>query len=269
MRPRAFLPPLVWVAAAIAAGIAAHARWPMPPAVGAVALAVLLVAWAVVMRWGRPAHATALALCACGALGVVHAAAADARQPRWPVVADGRAVEIRGTLRAGPEPGPHGWWATVRVGAVRVGHPVTRGRPSERAAHDPSGPMQVALGLVRITGRGLPPAARSGDEVVVRGRFRLGRPAGNPGERAERDALRRRGLVGVVVLDRDRGLVVTRRARWTPRAAIGAARRQIVEVVRRTQPDPHAALLLSLLLGIDAFLAPDLYQRFTQAGWST
>jgi competence protein ComEC len=266
MRPRAFPPPLVWVAAATAAGIVAHARWPAPPAAGAVALAVLLAAWGAALRWGRLAHAGALALCVCGALGFVHAAAFDARQPQWPPVADGRAVEILGSLRAGPEPGPHGWWATVRVRAVRVGAPVVRGRRGDRPRDPSSGPMQAAAGLVRVTGRGLPPAVRPGDEVVVRGRFRLGRPAGNPGERAERDALRRRGLAGVVVLDRAGGLEVARRAGWSLRAAVSAARRQIVEVVRRTQPDPHAALVLSLLLGIDAFLAPDLYQRFTQAG---
>ncbi|MDR7481085.1 MAG: DNA internalization-related competence protein ComEC/Rec2 [Armatimonadota bacterium] len=268
MLPHApLLPPLVWIAAATASGIALHAHWPAPWGPSAGVLAVLVAVWAGLLRRGWEHLGAVLALGACAALGFVHAAAADARQPSWPAAADGRRVEIRGAIRAGPEPGPHGWWAVVRVRGLRVAGAVPRGRRTGMPPWEaPLGPVEAAAGLVRATGRGPTPAVRPGDEVLLRGRFRLGRPAGNPGERAERDALRRRGLAGVIALDRDRGLEVIGRAGWSPRAAVGAARRRIVEVTRRAQPDPHAALVLSLLLGIDAFLPPELYQRFTQAG---
>lgn len=126
--------------------------------------------------------------------------------------------------------------------------------------------MQPADGLVRVAGRGRPPALDIGAEVTVHGRFRMGRPAGNPGERSERDALRRRGLVGIVSTGRDGGITVIRPGGWSARGAIASVRERVVEATQRVLPAPQGGLLLSLLLGIDTHLAPEVYQQFARAG---
>jgi competence protein ComEC len=202
------------------------------------------VGWVGASIAGRRALGTCAALVIASALGSVDAALAAGRLPQWPERYDGRTVLIRGSIRVPPERTIDGWRAVLDV--TRVDARDHRGR-------------------VRVSGRGQPPSVDLGAVVDVRGRLRVGRPSGNPGERSERDALRRRGLVGVVSV----GGAAPRQVqpgRVSLRGALFAVRRRLVEATLRALPEPHDGLLLSLLLGIDLFLPPPVYRMFSQAG---
>jgi len=243
------LPPLVWVAVACAAGIAVATHRPLAPTLSLGVLALCAGAWCAALATGRPRVAAGLLMLACAALGAAHATLATARQPAWPIEVDGAVVTATGLVHDPPEPARGGWRATLRVrsvGAARVERP--------------------AAGLVRLTGRGEPPNVLAGAEVVAAGRFRTGRPAGNPGERSERAALARRGLVGVISTDVHHGIVVVRPGRGSVRGTFAQIRRRMVEGVRRALPAPYDGLLLSLLLGIDTYLPSELYRQYLRAG---
>ncbi len=174
--------------------------------------------------------------------------------PSWPAAADGRYIEARGVVVAPPEAVGPGWRAVMRVQALEPWQ-------SPRAP-----PLPPAGGMVRLAGPGHPPSAGVGAEVLVRGRFRLGRPAGNPGERAELEALRRRGLLGVIRVSPGGGITVLRPGTWSVRGAVAALRERAVAGILRALRQPHGGLLLSLLLGIENHLPPELYQAFSRAG---
>jgi competence protein ComEC len=126
--------------------------------------------------------------------------------------------------------------------------------------------LHPAGGVVRLSGQGRPPDLAPGTEVLVRGRFRLGRAAGNPGERSEQDALRRNGLVGVLRADPGDGIRVLRPGRPSIRGVIAAARRGVTAAALRGLPEPYGGLLLSLLIGVEAYLPSHVYQQFSRAG---
>lgn len=244
------LAPAVWLAAAFAAGIALSEG--VPEAVAWVWLAcaggALLSAAFVPLR-AKPAAILPVAVVAFGLLGAADARFQDAAQPAWPRAADGQFLIASGIVRAPPEATATGWRAIFEVTGVE---------PS-------AGPAERVAASIRVIGRGGPPRADVGDRVRVRGWFRGGRPAGNPGERSERDALRRRGLSGTISVGAG-PLEITARGAWSVSRAIAAARRRVVDVVMRALPAPDNALLLSLLLGIDGFVGPELYRDFVRAG---
>ncbi len=199
----------------------------------------------------RPA-AVLLAVPAFVLLGMANAGFHAASAPTWPHAAEGQWLGAWGVVRSPPEAGGAGWRAIVELTSIE---PV-----------GPGGPMaQAVAGSVRVSGRGEQPRIDVGDDVQLRGWFHEGRPAGNPGERSERDALRRRGLSGAINVGAG-GAVVVRRGGWSPGRAIAAVRRRAVDAILKALPPPHSGLLLSLLLGIDAFIGPDLYRQFVRAG---
>ncbi len=265
------LPPIVAITIAFAGGIALAGRSPLPPLAWWLIPAVC-GAWifSLCARMGR--LTTVFALLSFLGLGFGHAAIYTGREPQWPAAADGRTITARGIVHAAPEGVPDGWRAVVRLRAASVGeHEPRHSRRSPR--HPPgetrdasAGSLRPLEGLVRINGRHQPPRVHVGDEVLIRGRFRAGRPAGNPGERSERDALRRRGLVGVIATGRAGGITVLRRGGWSLRGAIGSARARAVDGIIRALPGSHGGLMLSLLLGIDAYLPAEVYQQFSRAG---
>ncbi|HET8679118.1 MAG TPA: ComEC/Rec2 family competence protein, partial [bacterium] len=266
------IPPIVAITAAFAAGIALAGRSPVPPAAWWL-VAAACAAWVSSLFARMPRLSAVLALLSFLGLGFAHAAIHTEREPQWPAEADGRTIAARGTIHAAPEGAADGWRAVLRLRAASVGEreprrsPRFRRQPSGEETRDtPEGSLRPLEGLVRISGRHQPPGVRVGDDVLVRGRFRAGRPAGNPGERSERDALRRRGLVGVITTGRTGGVTVLRRGGWSIRGAIGSARARAVDAIVRGLPAPHGGLMLSLLLGIDAYLPAEVYQQFSRAG---
>jgi competence protein ComEC len=269
------LPAIVWLTAAFAGGIAL-AEWVQPSLANATALVAGCAAfWAVCYVIGRPSARLLGAIVSFAALGLAHAALQVSRQPLWPQPAAGHHIVARGVVDDEAEASASGGWrATVLLTGLDVGSAVPRFVSGRRGRHSlarqPPVPAQPSLqpvsALVRVNGKGHPPAAGVGAEVLVRGRFRLGQPAGNPGERSEQAALRRRGMVGVVQADPDNGITVLRPGGWSVRSAIAAMRQRVVDGALRILPAPYGGLLLSLLLGIDTYLTPDLYQQFARAG---
>lgn len=254
MRLFTVLPPIVWAAAAFASGIIAADRWPLLPG-PACGLAAAAAALWIAALLARAAGIGSMAALACFAgLGFAQAALHSGLAPSWPAAADGQQVEARGIIVGSPEAGHLGWRGVVRLHSLEAWQ-------SPRAP-----PLPPAHGLVRLTGRGQPPGVGVGAEVLVRGRFRLGRPAGNPGERSEQDALRRRGLLGVIRVTPGGGITVLRPGAWSVRGAVSALRQSVVAGVLRALPEPHNGLLLSLLLGIETHLSPELYRQFSRAG---
>ncbi|MGQ0571100.1 MAG: DNA internalization-related competence protein ComEC/Rec2, partial [Armatimonadota bacterium] len=280
VRPFLDLPTIVWLAGAFAGGIALAERL-QPSMRSAVWVAGGTGAvWAICWLTRRPGLRLLGVVLFFVALGCAHATTHAAREPFWPQTADGRVVVAQGILHSPPEAASGGWRAVVRLYAFSLG-PSQRssGRPSSgriaRARQPPGdihlsidsvGSMQPVDGLVRMVGRGDAPVAGVGAVVRVRGRFRAGRPAGNPGERSERDALRRRGLVGILRVDAEHGITVVRPAGWSVRGAIASLRLRVVESALRALPRPQGGLFLSLLLGIDTHLPAEVYRQFSLAG---
>lgn len=277
MRPvREFrdVPTIVWVTLAFAGGIALaerHGAAPMPVSLIVAGAAAVWVACWIVGHHGLRVFGAAVLL---GVLGFTHAVSMEDGQPAWIEAADGRFLTAIGTVHAPPDATPTGWRAVVRLRAIEVeggaGDRASSRRvrqPRARVPAPSSHPDNLMVaGAVRVTGRGDPPPLAVGAEVAVRGRFRAGRPAGNPGERSERDALRRRGLVGVISAAPGETVTILRPGGWSVRGAVASFRARVVVGILRALPQPHSGLLLSLLLGIDTHLAPEIYQQFSRAG---
>jgi len=235
-------------------------------------LFVLGVAWTASLLARMDRVSTVSAVLVFATLGALYVSAFEQREVRWPDLADGRGVTGRVLIHAPPEPAPVGWRAIARLQAVTFGEreprrprgqrPAARAGPS--ATHEAVG--SSITGLVRLTGRGRSPALRVGDEVAIRGRFRAGRLAGNPGERGERQALRRRGLVGVIAVDPMGGVTVERSGGLSLRGAIAKIRGRALDAILQALPPPRSGLLLSLLLGVETHLPPEVYQQFSRAG---
>lgn len=268
------IPTIVWVTLAFAGGIALaerHGDTSFPvSAIVAGAAAAWALCW-VVGHHGLRVFGAAVLL---GALGFGHAALLEDRQPAWPEAADGRVLTAIGTVHAPPETTPTGWRAVMRLRTIEAeggagGRAGSRRAQQPRARLPPTGSRPDTLevtGAVRVTGRGDPPPLGVGAEVAVRGRFRAGRPAGNPGERSERDALRRRGLVGVISAAPGETVTILRPGGWSVRGVVASFRARLIAEILRGLPQPHSGLLLSLLLGIDTHLSSEIYQQFSRAG---
>ncbi len=272
MRPLGGFPPLVWMTAALGGGITVAEVYPVAETWTWLAVAgagLLCVAGLVpgVRRAALP-----VSVLAFGLLGMANAGFHVASQPGWPREVEGQWLAARGVVQSPPEPAGGGWRAVFDLTDIEPAHPDAATAPRRiprGAVPAPSiagtARAQAVRGSVRVSGRGQQPDVDTGDHVLLRGWFHEGRPAGNAGERSERDALRRRGLSGAINVG-VAGVAVVRRGGWSPLRAINAIRRQAVDAILRALPAPYSGLLLSLLLGIDGFIGPDLYRQFVRAG---
>lgn len=269
------VPAVVWLAAAFAGGIVL-ADWFQPSLIIAGTVAGGCgTAWAALWDTRRPAARLLGGILSFAALGLALTALQSHREPLWPQAAAGHTIAARAIVDEPPEATASGGWRVVlRLTAIDVGPAVPRvvrgRRGRNQRARQPPDPVQPSMrpvtGMVRVDGQGRPPAVGAGADVLVRGRFRLGLPAGNPGERSEQAALRRRGLAGVVRTEPGDEMTILRPGGWSVRGSIASVRRRAVESALRVLPAPYGGLLLSLLLGIDTYLTPELYQQFARAG---
>lgn len=266
MRTVPLPPPMVLAAAGFACGILAVGRDPLPgAAVGwpaPLVLAAGFVAALVVLLRRSPTAFGALAAAHFALLGAAHVSVQVLGLPSWPAQADGRRVVVQGRVTAPPEVAEGRWSAAIRLDSIRM---LPQAGPASGSRLEP---LHLTLGgrhSVRVTGRGVPPHLGTGTEVRVSGRFRTGRTAGNPGERSERDALRRRGLHGVIRAE-TAGVEVLRPGGASLAAALAIVRGRVEDGALQALPSPRSGLFLSLLLGIDTHLPPDLYHLFTKAG---
>ncbi|MDR7420228.1 MAG: DNA internalization-related competence protein ComEC/Rec2 [Armatimonadota bacterium] len=280
-------PVIVWLTAAFGLGVALTRHRVVGPVEFGFLCGAAAGLWIAGRGSGSPSWRLAGVIVLGTALGVARAVSHERQQPVWPGALDGQRVIATGTVVMSPEATARGWRAVVRLHTIQAagtshrshGARQPRGRlPPHPAMSEaarglaPETPQTADTvrrveGRVRVTGRGAPPGAVTpGSRVSLRGVFRAGRPAGNPGERSEREALRRRGLSGVIAVASGDGVVVERPGRWSVRALVAAVRRRVITVVLTALPEPQGGLLLSLLLGIDTHLDPRVYQQFSRAG---
>ena len=239
--------PIVWIAWAFAAGIAASRTLPVAIDGWLMLAAVAVATAAALLALHRDALIPLLAAVLCaGAVLYLY----DARPPPHDpfLELDGRRVVLTGMVVQPP---------LRRPGRVRVvvGADTLQTREGTRPA----------AGRVLISARG-EQDVRYGDRIRVSGRLRPPEP-GNPGEFAYRDHLAAQGIRATLALRRGDTVRVVARGRGHPvLAAIFALRARIGGVFAAGLPGPRGALLMSLLLGDDGALAPGTKDAFTRAG---
>jgi len=241
-------PPIAWIAAAFAAGIALG-RWSVLSAwiwFAASTGSVLAAVWCVNIR--RPATAPLLAGAATvGALWVMlHADPAAA-----PVLTAsfGRDVTLAGVVVRPPQRGSEHVRAVVSVEHI-----------------DSAGRSSPAYGLVLVT---LPQSSDVlyGDHIVVSGRLVRPPPAGNPGEFSYRDYLASRGIGAVLYPQRHANVHVMEHGLATPILAVAdIVRRRMTSFLQAALPGQRGALMASLLLGDDGAIGPQTRDDFARSG---
>ncbi|MDQ7844371.1 MAG: DNA internalization-related competence protein ComEC/Rec2 [Armatimonadota bacterium] len=240
--------PIVWMAWALAAGIAVAPAagltieaWVILAAVAAAAAAVLLVR-------RRPAAVPLLAVVGC--LGAV-LYLRDARPlPSDPFVElEGRGVVLTGV----------------------VAQPLQRRRGRTHVVLA-SREIRTEAGVRRIAGRVLVSVRgtsdlRYGDVVRARGRLLRPPPPGNPGEPSYRSLLIARGIRSMLVQRRGDPVEVVARGRSSPLlAGIYGLRERVAAAFSVGLPGLRGALLTSLLLGDDGALPEEVTEAFRRAG---
>ena len=241
-------PPIAWIAAAFAAGIALG-RWSVLSAwiwFAASTGSVLAAAWCVNLR--RPATVPLLAGAATvGALWVMlHADPVAA-----PVLtaAFGRDVTLAGVVVRPPQRGSEHVRAVVSVEHI-----------------DSAGRSSPADGLVLVT---FPQSSDVlyGDRIAISGRLVRPPPAGNPGEFSYRDYLASRGIGAVLYPQRHAHVHVTEHGLATPiLAAADIVRRRMTSFLLTALPGQRGALMASLLLGDDGAIGPEARDDFARSG---
>jgi len=251
------LPPLGWLAASFAAGVAFQ-PWvsdtAAPYLAAGLAFAALpALAWALLSadrRRGRAAllaaaliaglaYAAARAILPADAVGRLAGGGPDYR---------GEFVVLDGTVASEPAGTP------PRAFLLQVGS--AHGRPVH--------------GLVRVTepepAQGEPPPPLPyGQPVRLEGMLALPRPPGNPGEFDYAAYLRHQGVQAVLRARRLTALPGPSGG-WPPIRLALAARRSMEKVLAAALPGPDAALLGGLLLGGASDLDPQVAQDFRVAG---
>ncbi len=240
--------PIVWVAAAFAAGIA-FGRWsPLSPWVWLVASCLSgLMAW-----WALATHRSAVTPVLVGTLaGGALWFALHAAPPAAAVLtaAFGQHITVTGVVVRPPQVLESGTRAVVSVDRLGAG-----------------GRFVAAHGLVQVSLRD-PSPVRYGDRVVVSGRLMQPAPAGNPGEFSYRDFLAVRGIAAVLYARRGTSVSVIGRGRANPViAATAAVRGKMTAFFRNALPGRRGALMASLLLGDDGALEPQAKTIFARSG---
>src|SRR2546427_3445493 len=242
------LPPIVWIAAAFAAGIA-------------LGRGSVLSAW----TWFAVSSAAAAAGVWCLDIrrsavvpllgGTLAAAALWAPLHADPVAAPGLTgtlgtdVTLTGLVVRLPQGGE----VRTRV-VISVDHINSDGR-SESA---------YGLVLVAIPGTS---TIRYGDRIAVSGRLVRPPPAGNPGEFSYRDYLITRGIAATLYPHRHAGVRKIGRGRVNPvLAAADVVRRGMTSFLQTALPGRRGALMTSLLLGDDGEIGPQARDDFARSG---
>src|SRR3989475_8020413 len=248
VRGGAVFPPIAWIAAAFAAGIALG-RWSVLSAwiwFAASTGSVLAAAWCVNLR--RPATVPLLAgAVTVGALWVMlHADPVAA-----PVLtaAFGRDVTLAGVVVRPPQRGSEHVRAVVSVEHI-----------------DSAGRSSPADGLVLVT---FPQSSDVlyGDRIAISGRLVRPPPAGNPGEFSYRDYLASRSIGAVLYPQRHAHVHAIEHVLATPiLAAAAIVRRRMTSFLLTALPGQRGALMASLLLGDDGAIGPEARDDFARSG---
>jgi competence protein ComEC len=232
--------PIVPIAAAFAAGVAASAAVPPLMAAGCAVIAI----------------ASALAFAALGRLGPSMAGLLVA-------------TAALGALRAMPPPLPADHVsrlalpASATVEGALVGDPIALGPDRTRVLLE----VREVDGLPRsgralLTVYGTPPPLTARQRVRGAARLDVARGYRNPGVFDQGARLRREGIHVVGSVRGDRLLLLDD----PPPAWNARARRAAIETMERTLPPASAALLAGLVLGDRSALPPAIAGRFREAG---
>ena len=185
------------------------------------------------------------ALCACGMfrLKVV------LTSPIPPDLYDQR-VHFSGEMAYQPERGKR-WEAGYANGTVR---------PVE----NPGLAVEAKL-LIRFRE---PIPLRYGDRIEVEGVLRRPNGQRNPGGFDYRFYLARRGVFGILQLDRDQEIVATDRSSFPPLHWTESLRRRVEDVIDAAYSENriHAQVLKGMLLGLRSELSPDILDAFRNSG---
>lgn len=264
------LPPFVWVAPALIAGILVGTRFAPP------AWLPLAIGAACAWRAARPGRAVPAARRGAIALlglwccvGMLRVAVWEHRPPEhlahW--VSDaGEPVRLQGLVVSDPterftalEP-PSGEDAPERPEPARQVC-VVEARHIRRAGWQP------ACGLVRVQVNAPRLRLRYGDEVVLEGRLSAVAAPGNPGQYDWRAALARQRIHAVMTVRPADGAARLRSGRgswWL--AWLFEARERLLQVCRRRFSPRHGGLLASLLWGERVALDEALKAAFVETG---
>ena len=240
--------PIVWIAFALAAGIAvaraatlAVDAWLLLGAFCAAASGGLLL-----LRRSALVPLVGVVVCAGGVLYHV-----EARPPPHDpfVELDGRWGTLVGVVAQPPQRRPGRMRIVVAAREVRM-----------------HGGVRTVAGRVLITIRGAPDL-RYGDRITAGGRLVRPPAPGNPGELSYRDHIRAQGIRSTMILRRGDTVRVLARGQGQPAlATLFALREQIARTFSAGLSGARAALLTSLLLGDDGALAADTTEAFRRAG---
>ncbi|NNJ11834.1 ComEC family competence protein [Chloroflexales bacterium ZM16-3] len=239
---------LIRLAIAWMAGVVAGALWwPGAAWLWAAAGAGLLAALA--LRRSPRGLAIALSL-ACAALGALrYGASVPPAGPDDVRLLAGRGeLTLAGTVAGDPTRSEEGQKLLLRVEAARLG---AKNRPVE--------------GLVLITLAPFP-AYSYGDRLAVTGELLEPRPAAQPGDFDYKAYLAHRGIH---VLMRDPAEIrPLAEAGGGPLRLLYDARERCRATLVRLIPEPQAALIVGILLGIQSSIPDDVYAAFSTTGTS-
>jgi competence protein ComEC len=259
--------PLFWLAAALAAGIAAArltgVGWPLALGFGAVT-----AAGAAVCVWRRESLAVWALLLAFVGAGATLAALeqrndANANRVRRlyeaGLVPEGAPVELTGWLNDAPERAPDGYYLLLRVESLRF-----RG-----AEHATGGlvalfaPARDAAQRAAYAGLGL----RYGARLRVAVRLEFVEPFRNPGVSSRNEYLEQRGYEASAAVKSP--LLVERLGDapvWLPRAWLHDWRQSLADRIAATFNLETAGVLQASLLGLRHSLTRDVAERFRTGG---
>ncbi len=240
--------PIIWIAAAFAAGIVLGKSTLISP-YGWGAAGTICAAAAGVLYYQRYPTAAAILGAALAAGGLWYRINTLPPGPDTVAAGAGRDVTLSGTVVRPPTSSPDRLRFVVRAEQLLV-----RGR------------SRRVTGLVLVSSRFRTPV-HYGDILTVRGRLVRPPPAGNPGEFSYRDYLAAQGIhAQLITRPGTRLRVAGRRGLNSIVAAAYAARVRMSSFFQRAMPGTEGALLMSLLLGDDGAVSDEMRETFRSAG---